>query len=110
MAAWMKGDGVEEKSFNLTVAEVGSKDVGRRLARIDPKVARDCQMQTGDALKTSSEKTELRNKDNIVLCGAMHCTYLFTINVYYIVDCNFPRLIKDQEACSKSLLSSIHCL
>jgi hypothetical protein len=37
-----EGDGVEEKSFYLTVAEVGSKDVGRRLARIDPKVARDC--------------------------------------------------------------------
>jgi hypothetical protein len=25
-------DRVEEKSFNLTVAEVGSKDVGRRIA------------------------------------------------------------------------------
>jgi transitional endoplasmic reticulum ATPase len=49
---------VEEKSFNLTVAEVGSKDVGRRIARIDPKVAQDCQIQTGDALKISSEKTE----------------------------------------------------
>ena len=57
MAAWMKGT-VSKRSFNLTVAEVGSKDVGRRLARIDPKVARDCQMQTGDALKISSEKTD----------------------------------------------------
>ena len=57
MAAWMKGM-VSKKSFNLTVAEVGSRDVGRRLARIDPKVARDCQMQTGDALKISSEKTD----------------------------------------------------
>ncbi len=51
-------EGVEEKSFNLTVAEVGSKDVGRRIARIDPKVAQDCQIQTGDALKISSEKTD----------------------------------------------------
>ena len=58
MAGRVKGGGVEEKNFNLTVAEVGSKDVGRRLARIDPKVARDCQMQTGDALKISSEKTD----------------------------------------------------
>jgi hypothetical protein len=57
MAAWMKGT-VSKRSFNLTVAEVGSKDVGRRLARIDPKVAQDCQMQTGDALKISSEKTD----------------------------------------------------
>jgi hypothetical protein len=53
-----EGDGVEEKSFNLTVSEVGSKDAGRRLARIDPKVARDFKMQTGDALKISSEKTD----------------------------------------------------
>lgn len=53
-----EGDGVKEKSSNLTVSEVGSKDVGRRLARIDPKVARDCQMQTGNALKISSEKTD----------------------------------------------------
>ncbi len=51
-------DGIEEKSFSLTVAEVGSKDVGRRIARIDPKVAQACQIQTGDALKISSEKTD----------------------------------------------------
>ena len=51
-------EGVEEKSFNLTVAEVGSKDVGRRIARIDPKVAQVCQIQTGDALKILSEKTD----------------------------------------------------
>jgi hypothetical protein len=36
MAARMKGK-MLRKSFNLTVAEVGSKDVGRRIARIDPK-------------------------------------------------------------------------
>ena len=37
---------------------MGSKDVGRRIARIDPKVPQDCQIQTGDALKISSEKTD----------------------------------------------------
>ena len=29
-----------------------------RIARIDPKVSQDCQIQTGDALKISSEKTD----------------------------------------------------
>lgn len=48
----------EEKNFILTVAEVASKDVGRRIARIDPKVAEDRHIETGDALKISSEKTE----------------------------------------------------
>jgi transitional endoplasmic reticulum ATPase len=53
-----KRDSIKEKKFILTVAEVASKDVGRRIARIDPKVAEDRQIQTGDALKISSEKTE----------------------------------------------------
>lgn len=39
-------DRIEEKSFNRTVAEVGSKDVGRRIARIDPKVAQDGVINT----------------------------------------------------------------
>jgi hypothetical protein len=43
-------DSTEEKSFSLIVAEVSSKDVGRRIARIDPKLAQDFQIQTGDAL------------------------------------------------------------
>jgi transitional endoplasmic reticulum ATPase len=51
-------DNTEGKNFILTVAEVASKDVGRRIARIDPKVAEDRQIQTGDALKISTEKTE----------------------------------------------------
>lgn len=49
-------DSIEEKSFSLTVAEVGSKDVGRRIARIDPKVAQDNAIQTGDALKNPPKK------------------------------------------------------
>jgi transitional endoplasmic reticulum ATPase len=36
--------------------------VGRRIARIDPKLAQDFQIQTGDALKISSEK-----KDTVAL-------------------------------------------
>jgi hypothetical protein len=51
-------DSAEEKNFSLTVAEVGSQDVGRRIARIDPKLAQNFQIQTGDALKISSEKTD----------------------------------------------------
>lgn len=51
-------DSIEEKSFSLTVAEVGSKDVGRRIARIDLKVAQDGAIHSGDALKISSEKTD----------------------------------------------------
>jgi transitional endoplasmic reticulum ATPase len=55
-------DSTEGKSFSLIVAEVSSKDVGRRIARIDPKLAQDFQIQTGDALKISSEK-----KDTVAL-------------------------------------------
>lgn len=53
-----KRDSTEAKSLSLIVAEVGSKDVGRRIARIDPKLAQDFQIQTGDALKIFSEKTD----------------------------------------------------
>jgi transitional endoplasmic reticulum ATPase len=49
---------IEEKTFSLIVAEVSSKDVGRRIARIDPRVAQDKKIETGDALKISSEKKE----------------------------------------------------
>jgi hypothetical protein len=49
-------DIIDEKSFSLTVAEVSSKDVGRRIARIDPKVAQDNAIQTGDALKNPPKK------------------------------------------------------
>jgi transitional endoplasmic reticulum ATPase len=51
-------DSIDEESFSLAVAEVSSKDVGRRIARIDPKVAQDGAIHTGDALKISSEKTD----------------------------------------------------
>jgi len=51
-------DSIDEETFSLAVAEVSSKDVGRRIARIDPKVAQDGAIHTGDALKISSEKTD----------------------------------------------------
>jgi len=43
-------DSIDEETFSLAVAEVSSKDVGRRIARIDPKVAQDGAIHTGDAL------------------------------------------------------------
>ena len=51
-------DSIDEESFSLAVAEVISKDVGRRIARIDPKVAQDSAIHTGDALRISSEKID----------------------------------------------------
>lgn len=48
---------------SLKVAEAEQSDVGRRIARVDPKVARQLNLSTGDALEISS----LGKKTN-VLC------------------------------------------
>ena len=48
---------------NLKVAEAEQSDVGRRIARVDPKVARQMNLSAGDALEISS----LGKKTN-VLC------------------------------------------
>ncbi|HEX7031412.1 MAG TPA: CDC48 family AAA ATPase, partial [Nitrososphaera sp.] len=47
----------------LTVAEAYKNDVGRRIARIDPKVARELELSTGDAIEISvdKEKTTVLN-------------------------------------------------
>ena len=44
----------EDIGKNLTVAVALTKDVGRRIARIDPKVADDLELSTGDAIEISS--------------------------------------------------------
>ncbi len=48
-----RGQGGNEKA-TLIVAEVSSKDVGRKIARIDPKVAEELGLETGDAIEVSS--------------------------------------------------------
>jgi transitional endoplasmic reticulum ATPase len=48
----------------LRVAEVDSRDVGRRIARIDPKIAEELGLSTGDAIEISSaqrKKTTVLN-------------------------------------------------
>lgn len=44
----------EDEKATLIVAEVSSKDVGRKIARIDPKVAEELGLETGDAIEVSS--------------------------------------------------------
>ncbi len=41
---------------SLTVAEAYTTDVGRRIARIDPKVAEELGLSTGDAIEITAEK------------------------------------------------------
>lgn len=48
---------------SLRVAEAEQSDVGRKIARIDPKVARQLDLSTGDALEISS-----MGKKTAVLC------------------------------------------
>jgi hypothetical protein len=50
-------------SRTLKVAEAGSRDVGRRIGRVDPKVANEIGISTGDAIEISAGK----NKKTTVL-------------------------------------------
>ena len=38
----------------LKVAEASSRDVGRRIGRVDPKVASEMSLSTGDAIEISA--------------------------------------------------------
>src|ERR671923_969503 len=40
----------------LRVAEANSRDVGRRIGRVDPKVARELGLSSGDAIEISAGK------------------------------------------------------
>ncbi|HEY7571170.1 MAG TPA: CDC48 family AAA ATPase [Nitrososphaeraceae archaeon] len=42
----------------LKVAEANSRDVGRRIARIDPKISEEHGLSTGDVIEISSEKSK----------------------------------------------------
>ncbi|MDQ3883936.1 MAG: hypothetical protein M3239_00645, partial [Thermoproteota archaeon] len=42
----------------LRVAEASSRDVGRRIGRVDPKLARELGLSTGDAIEISAGKNK----------------------------------------------------
>lgn len=50
-------DSTVEKT-SLKVAEADSKDVGRRIARIDPKISQKLGLSSGDVIEISSEKAK----------------------------------------------------
>ena len=53
----------DDVGTSLRVAEAEQSDVGRKIARIDPKIARQLDLSTGDALEISS-----MGKKTTVLC------------------------------------------
>ncbi len=56
-------DAKKNKSISLKVAEAEQRDVGRKIARVDPTVAERLNISTGDALEISSlgKKTTVLN-------------------------------------------------
>lgn len=57
MSSSRKGDANNNSNTrSLRVAEADSRDVGRRIARIDPKAAEELSISTGDAIEISSEQ------------------------------------------------------
>src|ERR687894_2932173 len=66
MSSKEKGDrsNNDSNSVTLRVAEANSRDVGRRIARVDPKTAEELGLSTGDAIEISSaqrKKTTVLN-------------------------------------------------
>src|ERR671914_1900302 len=66
MSSTEKGDRSNSNSNSITlrVAEANSRDVGRRIARVDPKAAQELGLSTGDAIEISSaqrKKTTVLN-------------------------------------------------
>ena len=63
MSSTEKGDRSNSNSITLRVANANSRDVGRRIARVDPK-AQELGLSTGDAIEISSaqrKKTTVLN-------------------------------------------------
>ena len=54
-----KHDDNKDKKIYVKVAEPNSKDVGKRIAHLDPKIAEEYNIDTGDALGISSEKAKV---------------------------------------------------
>src|ERR671923_442788 len=50
------GGGRGANNPTLRVAEANSRDVGRRIGRVDPKVARELGLSSGDAIEISAGK------------------------------------------------------
>ena len=64
MSSTEKGDRGNSDSITLRVANANSRDVGRRIARVDPKAAQELGLSTGDAIEISSaqrKKTTVLN-------------------------------------------------
>ena len=64
MSSTEKGDRSNSNSITLRVANANSRDVGRRIARVDPKAAQELGLSTGDAIEISSaqrKKTTVLN-------------------------------------------------
>ncbi|MDG6994979.1 MAG: CDC48 family AAA ATPase [Nitrososphaerota archaeon] len=56
-------EGSKDEERTLTVAEASKNDVGRRIARIDPKAAKDLNLSSGDAIevRAGNKKTSVLN-------------------------------------------------
>jgi len=54
-----KHDDNKDKKIYVKVAEPNSKDVGKRIAHLDPKIAEEYNIDTGNALEISSEKAKV---------------------------------------------------
>src|SRR5689334_11504745 len=52
--------GNDKDAISLKVSETDPRDVGRRIARIDPEVARSLSIATGDAIEISSSNNNKR--------------------------------------------------
>jgi len=55
----LSGDENRVRKTSLKVAEANSKDVGKRIARVDPKVSEELDLLTGDVVEISSEKAKV---------------------------------------------------
>jgi len=51
-----KNNKKNSEKIYVKVAEPNSKDVGKRIARLDPKIAKEYNIDIGDALEILSEK------------------------------------------------------
>src|ERR671938_1109968 len=56
MSSSQKDADDSSNSRTLKVAEADSRDVGRKIARIDPKIGQELGLSTGDALEISSSE------------------------------------------------------
>jgi len=54
------------KPFTFKVAEAQSKDVGRAIARIDPKYFSKIQVETGDIIRLTPQKSERKERGEAV--------------------------------------------